>query len=208
VTTKRLRNGVLCAVLLAMVLSTTACADRAALAELAALFLPELLSYKFTGSTGDASMDAVLQAKAVLDKIGQADALMEQGWQKGDPTVMEEAIALRPKDWSYRVDAASLYLAQDDVKEAERHLAAAEKVVPDNPQAQLRHSLKVIDQFESIKESGDSTGYTSLEQCELVHKQLVRYYDRQWALSGNQGTSPAGTQIASEGQRCAERLQP
>jgi hypothetical protein len=121
---------------------------------------------------------------------------------------MEEAIALRPYDWTYRVDAASMNLAQNDLLAAERHLTAAENVLPDDPQAHADHALQVIDQFEAIKASGDADGYTSVEQCHMVHDQLVRNYNRQWSLTGNEGLSPAGQQIADDQVHCAERVQP
>jgi hypothetical protein len=203
-----LRKAMLCLLLLALLLSATACDDRAMLAELGARFLPEILAYKFGGSTGNLSLDALLGAKTMLDRIDQADTLMEQGWENGDPAKMEEAIALRPTDWNYRVDAASMYLAQDDVEATERHLRAAEEALPDDATAQLQHSQKIIDQFESIKESGDEEGYTSLEQCIKVHGELVKYYNRQWAMRGNSGLSPAVQAISQEQQRCPEMLQP
>jgi DNA-binding phage protein len=204
----RLRKWMLCGLLGAMLLATVGCEDRAALIELGARFLPEIGMYKAFGSTGDASLDAILQAREMLNNIGHADALMDQAWEEGDPALMEEAIALRPYDWTYRVDAASMNLAQNDLRTAERHLTAAENVLPDDPDAHLAHSLQVIEQFEAIKASGDEEGYTSVEQCHMVHDQLVRNYNRQWSLTGNEGLSPAGQQIADDQVHCAERVQP
>jgi len=197
----------LCGLLCAMLLTNVGCEDRAALVEIAALFAPELLGYKILGTTGDVSMDAILQAKDVLDTIGQADAMMDQAWEEGDPELMEEAIALRPYDWKYRVDAARMNLAQNDLEAAERHLTAAENVLPDDPQAHIDHSIKVIEQFEGIKGEGDADGYTSVEQCQMVHDQLVRNYNRQWSLTGREGLSPRGQEIAADQGQCAERVQ-
>lgn len=196
----RLRKWMLCGLLGAMLLTTVGCEDQAALMEVAA--------YNIFGSTGDASLDTILQAREILNKIGQADALMDQAWEEGDPELMEEAIALRPYDWTYRVDAASMNLAQNDLVAAERHLTAAENILPDDPEAHLNHALQVIEQLEAIKASGDTDGYTSLEQCQMVHDQLVRSYNRHWSLTGNEGLSPGGQQIADDQVYCAERVQP
>jgi hypothetical protein len=197
-----------CALLVAVLLTTAGCEDEEALIQLGARFLPEIIAYKGFGTTGNAEMDAILQAKDVLDNIGAADALMDQAWEEGDPELMEEAIAMRPNDWTYRVDAASLNLAQNDLVAAERHLTAAENVLPDDPDDQINHALQVIDQFEAIKASGDAEGYTSVEQCHMVHDQLVRNYNRRWSLTGNEGLSPGAQQIADEQARCAELVQP
>jgi len=204
----RLRRWMLCGLLCAMLLTNVGCEDRAALLEIAALFAPELLGYKFLGTTGDVSMDAILQAKDVLDTIGQADAMMDQAWEEGDPELMEQAIALRPYDWTYRVDAASMNLAQNDLEAAERHLTDAENILPDDPQAHINHSQQVIEQFEEIKGAGDADGYTSVEQCQMVHDQLIHNYNRQWSLTGHEGLSPGGQQVAADQVHCAERVQP
>ena len=205
----RLHKWMLCGLLCAMLLTNVGCEDRAALLEIAALFAPELIGYKVFGTTGDVSMDAILQAKDMLDKIGAADAMMTQAWEQDDPQLMEEAIALRPYDWKYRVDAARMNLAQNDLEAAERHLTAAENVLPpDDYEVQLDHSISVIEQFEGIKGAGDADGYTSVEQCQMVHDQLVRNYNREWSLTGHEGLSPRGQQIAAEQGQCAARPQP
>ena len=203
-----LRKWMLCGLLGAMLLATVGCDDREALVELGLRFLPEIGAYNVFGTTGDASLDAILQAREMLNNIGQADAWMDQAWEEGDPELMEQAIALRPYDWTYRVDAASMNLAQNDLVAAERHLTAAENVLPDDPDAHVGHALQVIDQFEAIKASGDADGYTSVEQCHMVHDQLVRNHNRHWSLTGHEGQSPGGQQIADDQVFCAERVQP
>jgi len=168
----------------------------------------EIAAYKIWGTSGDPGVDAVMQARDTINQIGEADALMEEAWEQGDPLVMEQAIEIRPRDWTYRVDAASLYLAQNEIGAAEEHLRAADKVVPDDPAAKDRHAFQVIQNFEDIKASGDTEGYTSLEQCNKVHDELIHYYDQRWTISGQSGPSPGGQQVAEEKQRCTERLQP
>jgi len=204
--TSRFRRLTLFLVWISILLGTVACEDRGVLIELAGLFLPEVLAYKFTGSNGDAMVDAVLGAKAQLDRIGEADALMEQGRHARDPERMEKAIALRPRDWRYRVEAATFNLEQNDLQAAERHLTAAENNVPDNPQAQTEHALQTIDQLEALKARLDAYGYQSVEQCNMVHDQLVRNYNRHWSLTGNAGLSPGGQQIADDQAWCVARV--
>jgi len=198
----RLQKWMICGLLGAMLLTNVGC-DMGALMEVAALFLPEILAYKFAGTTGDETLDAILQARDMLNNIGTADALMDQAWEEGNPALMEQAIALRPDDWTYRVDAASMNLAQNDLVAAERHLTDAENTLPDDPDAHIKHSQQVIEQFEEIKAAGDADGYTSVEQCQMVHDQLVRNYNRQWSLTGNEGLSPGGQQVAAEQGQCA-----
>lgn len=201
----RLQKWLICGVLCAMLLTNVGCDDPGALVEIGLMFAPELLGYKIMGTTGDETLDALLQAKALLDNIDAADALMKQAREQDDPDLMEEAIALRPDDWHYRLDAAKMNLAQNDLEAAERHLTAAENALPpDDYEVQLEHSIEVIEQFEGIKGAGDADGYTSVEQCQMVHDQLVRNYNRQWSLTGREGLSPRGQQVAADQAQCAQ----
>lgn len=200
----RLQKWMICGLLGAMLLTNVGCDDRAFLLEIATMYAPELLGYGILGTTGDAALDGILQAKGTLDTIGQADAMMDEAWEQGDPELMEKAIAIRPYDWTYRVDAASMNLAQNDLVAAERHLTDAENILPDDPDAHIQHSQQVIEQFEEIKAAGDADGYTSVAQCQMVHNQLVRNYNRQWSLTGHEGLSPGGQQVAADQAQCAQ----
>jgi hypothetical protein len=199
--TTPVRKGTLVALLLVILCAGTGC-DRAEILELGAMFLPEIIAYKTLGSTGDKGIDALFEAKSVLDKINAADAKMEQGRKAGDTAPMEEAIAMRPRDPTDRVDAASLYVAQGKTTQAERHLAAARNAVKDDEDAAKDHTLEVITSFEDMKAKGDSNGYASAEQCNYVHNQLIDYYDWRWEQLGNEGKSPAARDLENEASRC------
>ena len=191
-----------------LVMGLVGCDDVGALYELAALFLPEVASYKFLGTTGDPGIDALFKAKAVFANIDAADALMAQGRENGAPEVMEKAIDKRPHDWHYRVEAAILYLDTDDPESqqneerAQVHLAQARKDVPDREADQIEYSLAVIENFEDIKTKRDANGWSSWTQCQTVHDELINNYRWYRVLSGEHGESPRATELESDKKRC------
>ncbi|MBM4430942.1 MAG: hypothetical protein FJ026_11440 [Chloroflexi bacterium] len=204
---RKLAVGVL---LVALLLTTTACGemDSAYIAELVSIFLPEVISYGLLGTSGDQSLDAIFESAEVLDQVDAADALMEEGWRERDPAIMEDAIAMRPGDPTYRRDAAELYWIQGSFGPAEKHLDQAQEAVKDNPRAAKEHNLSVIDKLDNRKTLNDQWGYKSLDECQFIHMQLIKHYDRVWALEGNTGVSPAANTIASEGLRCRDLVKP
>lgn len=198
-----------CVLLIGMLLGTTACEGEIDLLfDLAMMFLPEVASYTALGTTGDKSLDAIFQAGPVLDEIEAAEAKRNEALRTRDPALLEEAIKLRPEDPSYRVDAAAVYLDQDDWSKASIHLTEARRMVPQEGDAAMKHSLEVIDMLEDRKFRGDSFGYKSINHCEKIQYQLAEHVQWNWELQGNAGRSPYAAQLEKDRAACAERVKP
>ncbi len=89
------------------------------------------LQRAWSGTTGDNELDAALEAGPVVHNFHQADKLSEQGLEEGDVSKIDQAITLRPDDWSYYDKKAAVLLKQGNVQEAERSLEESEWLVDD-----------------------------------------------------------------------------
>ena len=83
------------------------------------------------GTTGDNELDAALEAGPVVHNFHQADKLSEQGLEEGNVDKIDQAINMRPDDWSYYDKKAAVLYKQGNVQEAERSLEEAEWLVDD-----------------------------------------------------------------------------
>lgn len=87
-----------------------------------------------SGTTGDSELDAALEAGPVVHNLHQADKLSEQGLEQGDVALIDQAIDLRPDDWSYYDKKAAVLYSQGNVQEAERSFEESEWLVDDRIQ--------------------------------------------------------------------------
>ena len=83
------------------------------------------------GTTGDSELDAALEAGPVVHNFHQADKLSQQGLEEGDVDKIDQAIDLRPDDWSYYDKKAAVLYSQGNAIEAERNFEEAEWLVED-----------------------------------------------------------------------------
>ncbi len=86
------------------------------------------------GSTGDNELDAALEAGPVVYNFHQADKLADQGLEQGDVALIDQAITLRPDDWSYYDKKGAVLYSQGNAQEAERSFEEAEWLVDDRIQ--------------------------------------------------------------------------
>ncbi len=86
------------------------------------------------GSTGDSELDAALEAGPVIHNFHQADKLSDEGLAEGDVGKIDQAISMRPDDWSYYDNKAAVLVTQGNAEEAERNLEEAERLVDDRIQ--------------------------------------------------------------------------
>jgi tetratricopeptide (TPR) repeat protein len=86
------------------------------------------------GTTGDNELDAALEAGPVIHNFHQADKLSEQGLEEGDVSKIDQAINLRPDDWSYYDKKAAVLYSQGNAVEADRNFEEAEWLVDDRIQ--------------------------------------------------------------------------
>ncbi len=189
-----------------VILASSGCDMDRRLVSLTATFLPGELRYKVLGSTSDRSLDAIFASQPVLDHIDEADWLMAQARETSDPSLMADAVEIRPRDWRLRVETASLFLAFSDTVLARTHLQEAEASVPERLPEQVAYASEVIDRLDPLKEHLDSLGYETVGQCQLLHDQLVHSYTTLWTLEGNSGESPQARVIAAQRLSCSEHV--
>jgi hypothetical protein len=206
VSRQRVRQLAVGCALLGLLCSTSACAVDDYLLSLVTTFLPQILRFKLLGTSRDASLDAVLDAKTVLEEVDIAEWLMETGGKHSDVTLMEKAIAKRPRDWRFRAEAAALYLRMGDALSARQHLLEGKSAVPDRLEDQTRYASTVIGWLEPLKERLDADGYATVGQCQLLHDQLVHCHNWLWTLQGEPGQAPEARPIAAQRLTCSERV--
>jgi hypothetical protein len=74
---------------------------------------------------------AAVGALETIDNVNKADALMDEGRDKRDTAKMDEAIKLRPRDWTYRTSRAVLALDQGNASGYDADVQAAQELSPD-----------------------------------------------------------------------------
>jgi hypothetical protein len=185
-----IRRGT-CLVLLALTLlvGTTGCTTADAL-ELAGLFAGEVLAYKAWGSSGNAIIDALLEAERVLHNYDQAEDLMREGRQKRDLKLMDQAIEKRPGDWRYRVESGALALLQGDVGDSDERFVTGWELVP--PGQMDDYLDRSIEELERVRNYYSGYEWESGDQCRSLYSRLAINYEQR-AL--NAGT-PLPPQVA------------
>jgi hypothetical protein len=81
------------------------------------------------GTTGDSQVDAALDVGPIAKSMRDADNLAEAGMAERDPAKLDDAIALRPQDWSYRDQKAAVLAAQGDEEGARDAILESEALV-------------------------------------------------------------------------------
>jgi hypothetical protein len=74
---------------------------------------------------------AALGALSTIDNVNKADALMDEGRDQGSIEKMDEAINLRPADWTYRTSRAVLALDRGSLGRYDADVKAARELSPD-----------------------------------------------------------------------------
>lgn len=120
----------------------------------AAVRIANLLTQR---STGNPDADAALGTVKMAMNYAQAESLMDQGRKKDDPALMDQAIQLRPDDWSYRVSRATLALKDDQLGIQDANLERAGELVrkENNKASALRYYTQQINEVEAYKNSGE-----------------------------------------------------
>jgi hypothetical protein len=74
---------------------------------------------------------AAIGALETIDNVNKADALMQEGRDLGSVDKMNEAITLRPRDWTYRTSRAVLALDRGSIGMYDADVKAAQDLSPD-----------------------------------------------------------------------------
>jgi hypothetical protein len=145
-----------------------------------------IAAYTAFGTSGNDEVDAVMDAKGVIDNINAADRLMEEGRQEGDLSKMEQAIEKRPGDYTYRVSYATALLKNGHASEAEAQFQAADEAVLDygGDHAQT-YAIQSIDELSLLGPEFEQNGFKSAEQCRAYYGQMAYFYEIRMVVGGS-----------------------
>jgi hypothetical protein len=135
-------------------------------------------------STGNADADAALGTVKMVTNFARAESLMENGRKKDDAALMDQAIALRPRDWSYRVSRATLAFKQNDEKTADKAFHEGENYAyyDHNENGLVRFYSQYINELEDWKNSGKLDQAPSWTQV-YVYGHLSTSYARRYKIT-------------------------
>jgi hypothetical protein len=178
-----MKKRIVAIALLALMILLTACSaeDRQIFIDIArswaAEHAVEIGSYTVFGTTGNDEVDAVLDARGVIDNINAADQLMEEGRKEGNLTKMEEAVEKRPGDYTYRVSYGAALLQQGDAAEAEAQFAAADAALGNysSDHAQT-YATQGIDELGALRWGFEKNGFASIAQCQTYYGRMAYFY--------------------------------
>lgn len=165
----------------------------------------KVFSHTAFGSSGDPTVDAVLDARSVLGSIEKADKLMDEGRNKRDPAKMDEAIELRPNDISYRAARAALALEQGDMKTYQAHNEAAAQIVAGGEVNGEWALTRNIEEYENVEDRIGSSvsGFSSNAQCRELYLGLSELYSQRGELTGNANDTSMAQGYRNQAEYCA-----
>ncbi len=147
--------------------------------------MDKIAARKIFGGSGDDWVDASLDIKEVMDELNKADKLMEQGLRDNDPAKMDEAISLRPDDWSYRTQRAAYALENGDVNTFQEHFDHANGLFEDDDTGQLSYLNDAIEQFEDLENRTDLSLDGSQADCSTLYTTLSQLYADRAEITGS-----------------------
>ncbi|MEA2537333.1 MAG: hypothetical protein QOF11_1567 [Chloroflexota bacterium] len=127
--------------------------------------------------SGDAYVDAAVEAGGPILQLKEADEAMAKGRANQDPKSMDAALKLRPKDWTYQLSRADLALQLGDMTTVTKYWYPSFENAPGTPggieayQRQQGQELELVHKRIS-RGDGSITGYRSYAQCTTLYDQL------------------------------------
>lgn len=158
----------------------------------------EIAMRKLGLSDGNSYVDAAVDAADVVMKFQQAEDLMAKGRRNSDPKAMDEALKLRPNDWTYELSRANLALQLGDVDRYQTFSNLSENDARGVPVAkrQTRAYAELVAVHNRLDRGpGNVTGYTSLDQCYTLYQDLLILSDH---LTGDQMNVSEGKMTAEQ----------
>lgn len=137
----------------------------------------QLASAKFGIPSGDNLVDAAVEGYDAVKDLKKADDLMDEGRAKQDPAKMDEALAIRPHDWTYELSRGSLALQLGDMATVTNYGYSSfedSKGTEEGIQHyydQRGRELELVHQRLNLGE-GSVTGYRSYAQCAFLYDRL------------------------------------
>lgn len=158
----------------------------------------EIAMRKLGLSDGNSYVDAAVDAADVVMKFQQAEDLMAKGRKNSDPKAMDEALKLRPNDWTYELSRANLALQLGDVDRYWTFSNLSEndaRGVPVIKQQTRAYAELVAVHNRLDRGPGNVTGYTSSDQCYTLYDSLLNLSDH---LTGDQMNVSEGKMTAEQ----------
>jgi hypothetical protein len=151
---------------------------------------------------------AAVDALRTIDNVNKADDLMEAGRTNRDADKMDEAIKLRPSDFSYKVSRASLALEQGDYV---RYTLLSRQAAADAKEQwgssagrstraqQSQEYRELVDVSHRLSpDPGDVSRFKNYDQCATLYDKLLES-SRNAEITGSQ--SPAADVAAWNDRR-------
>ena len=150
---------------------------RAMALEWAASNAGDLIKYGIIGRSGNDEVDAVMDAKGVIDNIQAADKLMEEGRETGDLIKMEQAIKKRPGDYTYRVSYGAELMRNGRTEDAIYQFEAADQAASQyGPAHAERYAIQGIDDLSLAGQQFEQKGFANTAQCQSYNQQMAYFY--------------------------------
>jgi hypothetical protein len=132
-----------------------------------------------SGSTGDTNADAALETVQMVQNFVAAEKLMDAGRKNRDPLAMDDAIKMRPKDWTYHVSRMTVALEKGDVPTAKAQYGLAGNLVSaEYSKTSLKYYNQGINELETLRSGGkwasnEARAYTYLRLADLYGARAV-----------------------------------
>jgi hypothetical protein len=178
--------------LMPMLVTLVACSeeDISILRDIALLWAAEnagsILKWKLGFETGDSEVDAVMEAKGVIDNMKEAEKLMEEGRQEDDIEKMAQAVDKRPGDYTYRVSLAAELMQQGYSSDALDQFDAGYQAAQQYGGAYHaeRYTIQAIDELSLAGQTIQQNGFKDKEQCRSYYIQMGRLYGQRFEQTG------------------------
>lgn len=100
--------------------------------------------------SGDPEVDAVLGIYGAVSGVIGADKAMDEARASGNADAMDQVIASRPQDWTYRNSRATLALAQGDIATYQAQADNSALLSEEQGVPAARYARQVIKDYQSI----------------------------------------------------------
>ncbi len=146
-------------------------------------------------STGNDTVDAAIDAGLVVSNFTKAEKLSEAGVKEHDIDKVDQAIQLRPKDYSYRNQKAAMLFFQSDDANAQAEFSQANALSQSmNSSAYVRNIQSRIDNlkreyaiFESKYDASDTiSDAVFADRTEKYKTTLAKSYKELYDLTGDE----------------------
>lgn len=207
---KSIKRRILVVLLTGLLLLTVGCDAemRAFVVDLALAWMAEnavdTAKYAVWGRSGNDEVDAVMEAKGVVDEIQEADQLMEEGREENDLGKMQQAVDKRPGDYTYRVSYGAALLKEGYSQDATSQFDAADDSVLNNYGGYhiQEYAIQGIEELSPLRADLEANGFENKQQCETLYGRLSFFYDLRYARTGEDYFEQQRERFAEQAGMC------